>query len=345
MPILPSDGRPLAVSMGEPAGVGPDVILQAFQKLQNEGHATRLVVFGDPELLRSRARRMDRAVEINALNSMADNETQAPNALNVVDVGRVLDIPGALDPSTGAFTVAALRGALEAVKAGMCAGVVTAPIHKANLYTTGFGFPGHTEFLEAFAQEYWPESNPMAVMMLVGPELRTVPVTVHIPLHEVAPSLTTQRIVDVGIATAHDLKQRFVIANPRLAIAGLNPHAGEDGTLGREDDAVVAPAVAALRQEGIDANGPLPADTMFHAEARQTFDAALCMYHDQALIPVKALDFHNTVNVTLGLPFIRTSPDHGTALSLAGTGKASPASMIAAIRLAEQMAQRSRLAA
>jgi len=331
--------------MGEPAGVGPDVILQAFQRLQDEGQATRLIVVGDPELLRSRAKRMDCAVEINALSSMADHEAQAPNALNVVDVGRVPDTPGALDTSTGAFTVAALRSALEAVKTGMCAGVVTAPIHKANLYTTGFGFPGHTEFLEAFAQEHWPETKPRAVMMLAGPELRTVPVTVHIPLHEVAPSLTTQRIVDVAVATAHDLKQRFMITNPRLAVAGLNPHAGEDGTLGREDDAVIAPAVAALRREGIDASGPLPADTMFHAEARQTFDAALCMYHDQALIPVKALDFHNTVNVTLGLPFIRTSPDHGTALSLAGTGQASPASMIAAIRLAEQMVQRSRLAA
>lgn len=342
---MPHGGRPLAVSMGEPAGIGPDIILQAFRQLQNENSAPHLIVFGDPALFQSRAKRMGFAIEIAALDSFDDPGSQSDNTLSVVDVGTVADTPGDLDQSTGAATVAALRGALDAVKAGLCAGLVTAPIHKANLYATGFGFPGHTEFLEAFAQEHWPDMHPMAVMMLAGPELRTVPVTVHIPLNEVAGSLTTQRIIDVGIATARDLTKRFGIAEPRLAIAGLNPHAGEDGTLGSEDDAVIAPAVAALSQAGIDAVGPLPADTMFHAEARQTFDAALCMYHDQALIPVKALDFHNTVNVTLGLPFVRTSPDHGTALSLAGTGKASPASMIAAIKLADQMSQRVRDAA
>lgn len=342
---MPHGRRPLAVSMGEPAGIGPDIILQAFQQLQNETSAPHLVVFGDPVLFQSRAKRMGFAIEIAALDSIDDIEGQSDSTLCVVNVGAVADTPGELDPGTGAVTVAALRGALEAVKNGMCAGLVTAPIHKANLYATGFGFPGHTEFLEAFAQEHWPTTHPMAVMMLAGPELRTVPVTVHIPLNEVAGSLTTRRVVDVGIATARDLTKRFGITKPRLAIAGLNPHAGEDGTLGKEDEAVIAPAVAALRQADIDAVGPLPADTMFHAEARRTFDAALCMYHDQALIPVKALDFHNTVNVTLGLPFVRTSPDHGTALSLAGTGNASPASMIAAIRLADQMSQRAREAA
>ncbi|MFN3171386.1 MAG: 4-hydroxythreonine-4-phosphate dehydrogenase PdxA [Hyphomicrobiales bacterium] len=342
---MPHGGRPLAVSMGEPAGIGPDIILQAFQQLQSEASTPHLIVFGDPALFQSRAKRMGFAIEIAALDSFDDARRQSDNTLSVVDVGAVTDTPGDLDQSTGAVTVAALRGALDAVKSGLCAGLVTAPIHKANLYATGFGFPGHTEFLEAFAQEHWPDMHPMAVMMLAGPELRTVPVTVHIPLNDVAGSLTTQRIIDVGIATARDLTKRFGIAEPRLAIAGLNPHAGEDGTLGSEDDAVIAPAVAALRQAGIDAVGPLPADTMFHAEARQTFDAALCMYHDQALVPVKALDFHNTVNVTLGLPFVRTSPDHGTALSLAGTGKASPASMIAAIRLADEMSQRARAAA
>lgn len=342
---MPHGRRPLAVSMGEPAGIGPDIILQAFQQLQNETSAPHLVVFGDPALFQNRAKRMGFAIEIAALDSIDGIEGQSDSTLCVVNVGAVADSPGELDPSTGAVTVAALGGALEAVRNGMCAGLVTAPIHKANLYATGFGFPGHTEFLEAFAQKHWPDMHRMAVMMLAGPELRTVPVTVHIPLNEVAGLLTTQRIVDVGIATTRDLTKRFGIARPRLALAGLNPHAGEDGALGREDDAVIAPAVTALIQAGIDATGPLPADTMFHAEARQTFDAALCMYHDQALIPVKALDFHNTVNVTLGLPFVRTSPDHGTALSLAGTGNASPASMIAAIRLADQMSQRAREAA
>jgi len=342
---MPHGGRPLAVSMGEPAGIGPDIILQAFQQLQNETSAPRPVVFGDPALFQNRARRLGFAIEIAALDSLDDVRSQSQSTLSVVDVGTVADTPGELDPSTGAVTVAALQSALEAVKAGLCAGLVTAPIHKANLYATGFGFPGHTEFLEAFAQEHWPDAHPMAVMMLAGPDLRTVPVTVHIPLNEVAGLLTTQRVVDVGIATARDLTKRFGITKPRLAIAGLNPHAGEEGTLGSEDDAVIAPAVTTLIQVGIDATGPLPADTMFHAEARRTFDAALCMYHDQALIPVKALDFHNTVNVTLGLPFVRTSPDHGTALSLAGTGEASPASMTAAIRLADQMSKRAREAA
>lgn len=177
-------------------------------------------------------------------------------------------------------------------------------------------------------------------MMLAGPELRTVPVTVHIPLSEVAHSLKSAAIIDVARVVDKDLKARFGIAQPRLAIAGLNPHAGESGALGTEDDARIAPAVAQLRRLGIEATGPHPADTLFHAEARATYDAALCMYHDQALIPAKALDFHGTVNVTLGLPFVRTSPDHGTALAIAGTGKASPASMVAALRLAWSMVNR-----
>ncbi len=342
MPDALLGGRPLAVSMGEPAGVGPDIILRALTSLQADPEAPRIVVFGDPALLESRAKRLELDLSVCALDNVDDLQGYRRNTLVVVDVGRVEDRPGMLDESTGKATVSALRTALDAVRDGRCSGLVTAPIHKANLYATGFAFPGHTEFLEAYARENWPEAHPLAVMMLTGPELRTVPVTVHIPLSEVASSLTTQRIVDVGEVVARDLKQRFGVDNPRLAIAGLNPHAGEEGSLGKEDDAIIAPAVTQLGQQGIQALGPLPADTMFHAEARQAFDAALCMYHDQALIPVKALDFHNTVNVTLGLPFVRTSPDHGTALSLAGTGKASPASMIAAIRLAAQMAERAR---
>ncbi|MBO6674715.1 MAG: 4-hydroxythreonine-4-phosphate dehydrogenase PdxA [Rhizobiales bacterium] len=342
MPDAPRGGRPLAISMGEPAGVGPDIILQAQACLQGDPEALQLVVFGDPVLLERRAERLGLDVAISVLASMVDLHEDQRKGLAVVDVGRVVDSPGRLDEGTGDVTVSALCAALDAVRLGRCSGLVTAPIHKANLYATGFAFPGHTEFLEAYAHEHWPESNPLAVMMLAGPELRTVPVTVHIPLSEVARSLTTQRIVDVGGVVARDLKQRFDIDTPRLAIAGLNPHAGEQGSLGKEDDAIIAPAITQLGQMGFKAIGPLPADTMFHPEARQAFDAALCMYHDQALIPVKALDFHNTVNVTLGLPFIRTSPDHGTALELAGTGKASPASMVAAIRLAARMAERAR---
>ena len=332
-------GAPLAVSMGEPAGIGPDIILQAFAQLRGLADAQKLIVFGDPELFESRAQRIGMDVSIAPLAKIGDWSARTGDALSVVTVADVRDRPGELDPATGPFTVAALRQAVESVREGHCSALVTAPIHKANLYATGFAFPGHTEFLEAYAREQWAESNAQAVMMLAGPQLRTVPVTVHIPLADVAAALTTQRIIDVGMITARDLATRFGIDRPRLAIAGLNPHAGEGGALGAEDDAIIAPAIAALGQAGIKAIGPLPGDTMFHAEARIAYDAALCMYHDQALIPVKTLDFHNTVNVTLGLPFVRTSPDHGTALSLAGTGKASPASMIAAISLAARMSQ------
>lgn len=330
----------LAVSMGEPAGIGPDIILHAFITLLDEPKAPRLVVFGDAALFHSRAKRLGLAVKIYDASNVTDALSSPSGALPVVSVGAIPDTPGQLDPVTGALTIGAIRSALDSVRQGACSGLVTAPIHKANLYATGFAFPGHTELLEAYAREHWPQSDPQAVMMLAGPELRTVPVTVHIPLHQVSDTLTTQRIVDVGQRTADDLSSRFGIKTPRLAVAGLNPHAGESGALGKEDDAVIAPAIVALQAAGIDATGPLPADTMFHAEARTGYDAALCMYHDQALIPVKALDFHNTVNVTLGLPFVRTSPDHGTALSLAGSGKASPASMISAIRMAAAMSDR-----
>jgi 4-hydroxythreonine-4-phosphate dehydrogenase len=204
------------------------------------------------------------------------------------------------------------------------------------LYRNGFVDPGHTEFLGRLAQEMTGETA-RAVMMLWSPELAVVPVTIHLPLREVPERLTTELIVETGRIAARDLQRRFAIPQPRLAIAGLNPHAGEDGTLGDEDLAVVAPAVARLRAEGINATGPLPADSMFHAAARATYDAALCMYHDQALVPIKTLAFDHAVNVTLGLPFVRTSPDHGTAFDIAGSGRANPSSLVAALRLAARL--------
>jgi 4-hydroxythreonine-4-phosphate dehydrogenase len=215
--------------------------------------------------------------------------------------------------------------------------VVTCPIAKKTLYEAGFAFPGHTEFLAALAEKATGEKA-LPVMMLAGPELRTVPVTIHIPLAEVAERLTGEAIFATGRIVAKALAERFGIARPRLAVAGLNPHAGEAGAIGREDEEVVRPAVEALRAEGIEAFGPLPADTMFHPRARAGYDAALCMYHDQALIPAKMIGFDEAVNVTLGLPFIRTSPDHGTAFDIAGTGKARPDSLIAALKLAHDMA-------
>lgn len=329
--------QPLALSMGEPAGIGPDVILMAHARLAGEaGHP--MVAFGDEAIFASRAQALGLSTKIKTVDAPSQALDMPTDALALMPIPCPVPVKaGVLDPATGSTTVRAIAAALECVCDGACSALVTAPIHKANLYATGFAFPGHTEFLEAFAQENWPSHKPMAVMMLAGPELRTVPVTLHVPLEEVAPSLTSERLIAVARGTAEDLQTRFGIAKPRLAIAGLNPHAGENGALGKQDDAIIAPAIAQLQAEGVDAFGPLAADTMFHQEARETYDVALCMYHDQALIPVKTLDFHGTVNVTLGLPFVRTSPDHGTALSLAGTGKASPASMLAAIKLAEQM--------
>ena len=221
--------------------------------------------------------------------------------------------------------------------AGEATAVVTNPVAKNVLYSWGFAEPGHTEFLAKLVQEATGKVL-RPVMMLWSPELAVVPVTIHLPLREIFEQLSTDLIVETGRIVARDLQARFDLLRPRLAIAGLNPHAGEEGTLGEEDRTIVAPAVTRLKSEGIDARGPIPADSMFHEQARATYDAALCMYHDQALIPIKTLAFDHAVNVTLGLPFVRTSPDHGTAFDIAGTGRADPASLIAALRLAARLA-------
>ncbi|HWK97339.1 MAG TPA: 4-hydroxythreonine-4-phosphate dehydrogenase PdxA, partial [Pseudolabrys sp.] len=243
------------------------------------------------------------------------------------------------DESSAPSAIASIRLAVADVMAGRAGAVVTNPIAKNVLYRSGFAEPGHTEFLARLAEEATGRpAHP--VMLLWSPELAVVPVTIHLPLKEVVDRLSKDLIVETGRIVARDLADRFGIARPRLAVAGLNPHAGENGTLGAEDRDIVAPAVAALRGEGIDAVGPLPADTLFHARARAGYDVALCMYHDQALIPIKTLAFDHGVNVTLGLPFVRTSPDHGTAFDIAGTGKADPSSLVAALILAARLAAR-----
>jgi 4-hydroxythreonine-4-phosphate dehydrogenase len=233
------------------------------------------------------------------------------------------------------MVAASIARAVEMARAGRVAGMVTNPIHKAVMHQGGFAFPGHTEYLAALAG-LPPEG---VVMMLVCPGLRVVPVTIHLSLARAIASLSTDGIVAAARITARALRDSFGIAAPRLALAGLNPHAGEGGAMGDEDQAIVAPAVARLRAEGIDAQGPLPADTLFHEQARTAYDVAVCMYHDQALIPLKTLGFDQGVNVTLGLPFIRTSPDHGTAFDLAGRGEARPESLLAALTLADRMAR------
>jgi 4-hydroxythreonine-4-phosphate dehydrogenase len=328
--------QPLALTLGEPAGIGPDITLAAWLR-RAELDLPAFYVTGDPAFFERLARRLSLAVPIAAVAPEAA-ATTFPRALPVVALDHAVSAePGRPDSSSAPAAITAITRAVADTVAGRAAAVVTNPVAKSVLYRNGFVDPGHTEFLARLAQEMTGESA-RAVMMLWSPELAVVPVTIHLPLREVPERLTTELIVETAQIAARDLRRRFAIPQPRLAIAGLNPHAGEDGTLGDEDLAVVAPAVARLRAEGIAANGPLPADSMFHPAARANYDAALCMYHDQALVPIKTLAFDHAVNVTLGLPFVRTSPDHGTAFDIAGSGRASPSSLVAALRLAARLA-------
>ena len=327
--------QPLALTLGEPAGIGPDITLAAWLR-RAELDLPAFYVTGDPGFFERLARRLSLAVPIAAVGPEAAANT-FPRALPVVALDNTVSAePGRPDSSSAPAAIASITRAVADTVAGRAAAVVTNPVAKSVLYRNGFVDPGHTEFLGRLALEMTGETA-RAVMMLWSPELAVVPVTIHLPLREVPGRLTTELIVETGRIAARDLQRRFAIPQPRLAIAGLNPHAGADGTLGDEDLAVVAPAVARLRAEGINATGPLPADSMFHAAARATYDAALCMYHDQALVPIKTLAFDHAVNVTLGLPFVRTSPDHGTAFDIAGSGRANPSSLVAALRLAARL--------
>jgi 4-hydroxythreonine-4-phosphate dehydrogenase len=326
----------LALTSGDPNGIGPEIAVEAWLRRERE-RVPAFYLLGDPKLLAARARQAGHAVPILETGPR-DAERAFADALPVVALENTFrDEAGMADPGNAPGIIEAIECGVADVLEGRADAVVTCPIAKKSLYEAGFGFPGHTEFLAHLAARTTGR-NAMPVMMLAGPELRTVPVTIHIPLADVPHTLTKDMIVETGRITAHDLTRRFGIASPRLAIAGLNPHAGEGGAIGREEDNIVRPAIEVLRGEGIDAFGPLPADTMFHPAARARYDVALCMYHDQALIPAKALAFDEAVNVTLGLPFIRTSPDHGTAFEIAGQGIARPDSLIAALKLARTLA-------
>ncbi|MEE2692302.1 MAG: 4-hydroxythreonine-4-phosphate dehydrogenase PdxA [Pseudomonadota bacterium] len=328
--------RPLALTMGEPGGVGGEIAAKAWKALRADGPV--FFIIDDP------ARLAALGAPVAEIGSPGKAAGVFPDALPVLPLGaRVAAPPGVASPKTAKFVIESIRRAAELALGGEAAGVVTNPISKAALLADGFAFPGHTEYLGELTRLAPSPKGVSArgpVMMLAGPALRTVPVSVHEPLADAARRLSTQAIIHAATVTAEALLLDFGLARPRLAIAGLNPHAGEGGALGREDASVIAPAVEALRKAGVEARGPLPADTMFHEEARAQYDAAICMYHDQALIPVKTLAFHETVNVTLGLPIVRTSPDHGTALDIAGKGAARADSLIAAIRLAAEMAAR-----
>jgi 4-hydroxythreonine-4-phosphate dehydrogenase len=326
----------LALSAGDPSGIGPEIAIAAFLA-RDSAAVPPFYLLADPALIAARCRQLGIAVTI-AETTPSQAAQIFGDALPLVPLtATCIDSPGRPDPANAAATIEAIDRAVADCLAGDAAAVVTCPIAKKPLYDAGFRFPGHTEYLAHLAARY-SGVEMMPVMMLAGPDLRTVPVTIHIALAEVSKTLTMELIVQTARITAFDLANRFGIAKPRLAIAGLNPHAGEGGAMGLEDERVVRPAVDMLRAEGIDAIGPLPADTLFHARARTAYDAAICMYHDQALIPAKALAFDEAVNVTLGLPFIRTSPDHGTAFDIAGKGIARPDSLIAALKLARRLA-------
>jgi 4-hydroxythreonine-4-phosphate dehydrogenase len=324
---------PLAVTLGDPAGIGPEIIAAAWSALRSSGPA--FFVVGDAATMRGAGvavRPIVRASEVAAVFGETLPVLDMPLAEPVM--------PGQPSPAAAPSVIAWIEKAVSLALAGEAGGVVTAPIAKAALYDAGFTYPGHTEFVGALtaAAPFAGARGP--VMMLTAQDLRAALVTVHAPLAKVPALITRERIVATGRVVAEALVRDFGLASPRLVVAGLNPHAGEGGAIGGEEVATVAPAVAALRALGIDARGPLPADSLFHEAARRTYDAAICLYHDQALIPVKMLDFWGGVNLTLGLPIVRTSPDHGTAFDIAGKGQARPDSLIAAIRLAAKVAGR-----
>ncbi|MDH3668789.1 MAG: 4-hydroxythreonine-4-phosphate dehydrogenase PdxA [Paracoccaceae bacterium] len=323
-----SDAGPLALTMGDPAGIGAEIAVKAWASGASEAP---FFVIGDPDMLR---RQTDSVVtEIAAPEECAAVFADALPVLPMPLPAQAA--PGQPDPANAAQVIAWIERAVAFTRSGEADAVVTNPINKKALMDgAGFAFPGHTEYLAHLG------GVARSVMMLVSPLLRVVPVTIHIPLARVPSALNTELIEETARIVAQALIRDFGIERPRLAVAGLNPHAGEDGAMGREEIEVIAPAIGRLRADGLDITGPLPADTMFHTSARASYDAALAMYHDQALVPLKALDFAHGVNVTLGLPFIRTSPDHGTAYDIAGTAQADPTSLIEALNLAARMVAR-----
>lgn len=327
--------RPLLLTQGDPAGIGPELSLRAWLD-RDRAALPPFAVVGDPDHLARLANTFGWTIPI-AYVEPQQIQSFFPDALPVFPLSvSVSAEPGRPDAAYAPSVIESIETAVRLVRAGSAAALVTNPIAKHVLYEAGFKHPGHTEFLAALASE-GGEQTYHPVMMLWSEQLTVVPVTVHIPLSDVPSALTTDLIVLTGQIVARELQERFGIANPRLALAGLNPHAGESGTMGTEDERVIVPAIDILRNEGIEVAGPLPADTMFHARARSRYDAALAMYHDQALIPIKTIAFDEAVNVTLGLPFVRTSPDHGTAFDIAGKGIARPDSLMAALKLAARL--------
>lgn len=316
--------KPIAISCGEPAGIGPEIAYKAWNALKDED---TFIWIGDP-------RHLPAGAQFQTISDPADALSVSANALPVLahDFGSVA-VAGTPNPAHAQGVIASIAQAVELVQTGVAEGICTAPIHKAALIDgANFAYPGHTEYLAALA------GTDRVVMMLASDMLRVVPTTIHIALADVATQLTASLLTDTILITHAALRRDFGLMSPRIAVAGLNPHAGEAGKMGGEEIEMITPVLGALRAQGMDIIGPISADTMFHAAARKSYDVAVCMYHDQALIPIKTLDFSGGVNVTLGLPFVRTSPDHGTAFDIAGRDMADTTSMIAALRMARTMA-------
>lgn len=321
--------RPLAVALGDPAGIGPEIVAKSWQAREALALPPFFAV-GDLEAVR--------AVWNGPLREIADPADAVaafPDALPIIRVGHGGATPGSPSLDGARNALDSLEIAVGLTRSGAASGLVTGPVSKGQLYAIGFTHAGQTEFVA----ERCGVSREIATMMLVGPTLKTVPATVHLAYRDVPDALTIDLIVARGRATARGLTRQFGIEAPRIAVAALNPHAGEDGALGREEIETIIPAIERLREEGIDISGPFPADTMFHARMRESYDAALCMYHDQALVPLKTLHFDEGVNMTLGLPIVRTSPDHGTAFDIAGQDRANPGAMIAALQTAQSCAR------
>jgi 4-hydroxythreonine-4-phosphate dehydrogenase len=328
---------PLALTLGDPAGIGPEVIVKAWAQLRETGPA--FVVVGDHQSLASAS--AQGASIIQRVTAPDQAARVFPDALPVIDMPlRAPVVSGQPNAQAARSVIQWIETGVGLALSGSVSGLVTAPIAKAPLYEAGFRFPGHTEFLGELTHSANYDGARGPIMMLAVPGLRTTLVTVHEPLSRVAGLLTIEKIVNAGLVTAQALRRDFGIAAPRIAVAGVNPHAGESGGIGREEAEIIDPAVRSLRDLGIDATGPHPADSLFPPDMRGRYDAAVCMYHDQALIPVKMLDFWGGVNVTLGLPIVRTSPDHGTAFDIAGRGLARADSLVAAIRMADEIAMR-----
>jgi len=324
---------PLALTMGDPAGIGLEIALHAWR--DGASLAAPFFVLADPQAVE----RVDRALGWATPFEVTTPEGAAAafgRALPIVALNARADVaPGRPDPAAAPAILESISRAVDYVRSGAASAIVTNPIAKKTLYEAGFAHPGHTEYLGELAAAWGGPAQP--VMMIWSPLLAVVPVTIHVSLAEAARTLTRELIETTARIVARDMRERFRVEKPRIAVAGLNPHAGEGGAMGREEIEIIAPAIEALRAEGLDIFGPLPADTMFHAKARERYDVALTMYHDQGLIPAKTLAFDEGVNVTLGLPFVRTSPDHGTAFDIAGHGVADPSSLVAALNLAARL--------